>query len=417
MTPGKVVVIGAGVVGASCAYELSLRGWNVELIDRSGVGAGCSRGNCGYVCPSHVFPLAKPGAIRSTLPLLFRSNSPFAVRPRFDLHLLAWFARFAASCRPELVEQTSHALHALLQSGKLRYEEIIAAEHIECEHEPKGCLFIYNDVHHLDAFNAENETIRARFGFGARRIGGDELAAMEPTLRPDLAGAWFFECDGHLRPDRYMSGLRNVLLARGVTLRESCELIDLAPGAAGRAARAVTNQGEIEADAFVIATGAWTPNLSNLIGVRPPIVPGKGYSVTLANPPFRPERSMVFESHRVAVTPFHTGLRIGSTMEFAGYDDSIRRERLQLLTDSASLYFRQPIPPTAEGAWFGWRPMVPDGRPFIDVVPRWNNVWLAAGHSMIGMSTGPATGRLVAELVGGETPHIDPAPFRLGRGV
>lgn len=414
MKTGKAIVIGGGIVGASCAYELSVRGWTVELLDKGQVGSGCSHGNCGYVCPSHVYPLAKPGAIAATLPLIFRRNSPFTIRPRLDFHLFGWLAKFAASCSAAQAEETSIALHALLVHAKLRYEEIIAAEGIACDYERKGCLFVYADKEHLDGFAATNDTIRRRFGYAGRLVAGDELATMEPTLRDGLAGAWHFECDAHLRPNLYMQGLKAALVRRGVTIREGCEAKDLT-GIGGRAVRVVTNHGEHGADAFVVATGAWTPKLSHMLGVKLPIAPGKGYSVTARRPKACPAYPMVFEEARVAITPFAEGYRIGSMMEFAGYDDSLRPERIALLKDSAAKYLRTPEPLEDEQPWFGWRPMVPDGKPFVDFSLRFQNVMVAAGHSMIGMSTGPGTGRLVAEMLSEERPHLEPEWFRIGR--
>lgn len=414
MKTGHAIVIGAGIVGASSAYELARQGWTVTLLDQGEVGGACSKGNCGYVCPSHVFPLARPGAIAATLPLVFRRNSPFAIRPRFDLRLLAWFNAFRAAATPAQVEATMPALHDLLWLGKSCYEETIRDEAIACDYSPAGCLFISRDRDHLAHFEDDNKRMQDRFNYGARRIDPDELTALEPCLRPGLGGAWLFECDAHLRPDRYMAGLRAALLRRGVTIAEHCAARGLA--GAGRSARTLTTtSGTLHADLFVLAAGAWTPLLASMIGARLPIVPGKGYSVTLRDFPGQPTRSMVFEQHRVAVTPFAGAVRVGSTMEFAGYDDSLRPERLQLLTDGASAYLRTPIPPTAQGAWWGWRPMVPDGKPFIDRAPRWDNVIVAAGHSMIGMSTGPGTGRLVAQLASGEPTAIDLRPFAIGR--
>lgn len=413
MTPGRVIVIGGGIVGASCAYELAGRGWSVELIDRAGFGKGCSYGNCGYVCPSHVYPLAKPGAIAATLPLMFKPNSPFKVRIRPDLSLLSWFAKFTRCCDAAKVEETSVALHALLVAAKTRYEEIIAHEKIDCGYESKGCLFISMHEEHLDAFDADNRKMLDRFGYGARRIDGRELARMEPTLRDGLGGAWMFDCDSHLRSDRYMGEIRAVLARRGVVIRENCEARDLE--GSGRATRVITSQGPLTADAFVFATGAWTPHLSRALGVNLPIVPGKGYSVTARRPTHCPTYPMVFDEHRAAITPFADGYRIGSTMEFAGYDERLRPERIALLKDSAALYLRHPEPLADEEPWWGWRPMVPDGKPFIDFVARFENVMVAAGHSMIGMSTGPATGRLVAEMLGDEEPHLKPEWFRIGR--
>ena len=412
MKPGKVVVIGGGVVGASSAYYLARDGWSVDLIDQGVFGAACSHGNCGYVCPSHVFPLCRPGAITKTLPLALRPNSPFAIRPRPDLRMLAWFARFAANCTTAKVHSTAAALNDLLWAAKRCYEEIIREEKIECDWQKDGCLFVYRDRHHLDAFAGENDEIQRRFGFSAKRLDGPSLAALEPVLREDLAGAWHFECDAHIRPDRFMAGLRAALERRGVTIHEH------------RAATAITGdgpgvlqttRGPMRADAYVVAAGAWTPLLAGVIGTRLPIQPGKGDSLTGPRPAGCPRYPMVFEEHRVAITPWKSGFRIGSTMEFAGYDDSIREERLRLLTDSAKLYFREWAEPTFDERWYGWRPMTPDGKPFIDRSPSRRNVLVAAGHNMIGMSTGPGTGQLVADLLAGRAPAFEPAPFRIGR--
>lgn len=451
--PPHALILGSGVVGASSAYYLAKKGWRVTLIDRAAFGRGSSHANCGYVCPSHVFPLCKPGAIASTLPLILRKNSPFCIRPRLDFSLFSFFTQFARNCREDLATETSYALHDLLQSGKRCYEEIIAAEKIDCEYTALGCLFVYLNHHHFDAFAATNDLIRERFGFAAERVTGPQLAAMEPTLRDGLAGAWLFREDAHIRPDRFMSGLRTALERLGVTIREHCEAIALsntpAPGAvsgavgrgSGRptsssnATTLETTQGPLHADAFVVATGAWTPFLSDSLGIRLPIQPGKGYSLTMPRPQHCPTYPMVFEEHRVAITPFREGYRLGSTMEFAGYDDSIRSQRLQLLRDGARHYLRHPdevAPPQShngdarhtsvvhetppnEEPWSAWRPMTPDGRPFIDFAPKFRNVLVAAGHNMIGMSTGPGTGRLVAELLTGEPPHFDPKPFRIAR--
>lgn len=412
--PGKAVVIGAGVVGASCAYELSLRGWSVEIIDQAAFASGSSAGNCGYVCPSHVFPLSRPGAIAATLPLALRRNSPFMIRPRLDLSLLTWLAHFASCCRAELVEETSFALNDLSQSSKECYKRIIAAENLSCDWNDIGCLFISQDARHMEHFEKDNQTIQSRFGFCAKRLDARQLAAMEPSLRDDLGGAWFFECDAHVRPDRFMAALQAALVRRGVSVREHCPAIGLEQSGS-HASRLLTAQGPIDADAFIFATGAWTPKLASALKVKLPIQPGKGYSITAARPKVCPKFPMIFEQHRVAITPWESGFRVGSTMEFAGYDTSIRAERLKLLIDSSKAYFKEWHDLDVQQTWYGWRPMTPDGRPFIGKAPAHSNVFIAAGHNMIGMSTGPATGRLIAELATGEQPHINPAPFGLTR--
>ncbi len=177
----------------------------------------------------------------------------------------------------------------------------------------------------------------------------------------------------------------------------------------------MTDQGDLAADIFIVATGAWTPLLNDQLGCRIPIQPGKGYSLTMPRPVICPEIPLIFPETRVAVTPFQSGYRLGSTMEFAGYDDSIRPERLQLLKDGAEPYLREPYCEPVEEKWFGWRPMTYDSLPIIDRSPRYENVIIAAGHNMLGLSMAPATGKLVAEMVNVSSPHIDPAPYRVSR--
>ena len=159
----------------------------------------------------------------------------------------------------------------------------------------------------------------------------------------------------------------------------------------------------------MVATGAWTPLLNRELGCRVPIQPGKGYSITMPRPALCPTFPLIFEEHRVAVTPFASGYRLGSTMEFAGYDDSLNRSRLAILTDAAKLYLKDPLAEPVEEEWWGWRPMTFDGLPVIDRAPAASNVLIAAGHNMLGLSMATATGKLVAELLAGAKPHIDPA--------
>jgi D-amino-acid dehydrogenase len=166
---------------------------------------------------------------------------------------------------------------------------------------------------------------------------------------------------------------------------------------------------------FIIATGAWTPLLSSHIGYRLPIQPGKGYSMTMPRPAICPRIPMLLMEHRVGVTPMQSGYRLGSTMEFAGYDTSLRPQRLELLRRGAAACLRDPYCEPIEEAWYGWRPMTYDSVPVIDRSPKYANLYLAAGHNMLGLSMAPATGQLVAELVAEETPHIDPAPYAISR--
>ena len=171
----------------------------------------------------------------------------------------------------------------------------------------------------------------------------------------------------------------------------------------------------MEADEYVVATGALTPRLNEWLGCQIPIQPGKGYSMTMAHPSICPKYPMLLPEHRVAVTPMESVYRLGSIMEFAGYDESLRESRLRLLTEGASHYLREPRGTPVDETWFGWRPMTPDSRPVIDHSPTMSNLVIAAGHNMLGLSMAPGTGRLVSELVTGAEPHLDPAPYAVSR--
>jgi D-amino-acid dehydrogenase len=240
------------------------------------------------------------------------------------------------------------------------------------------------------------------------------LIELEPALKPGLAGGWYYRDDAQLRPDKLMRALHRVLDARGATIHQECSFEGFAT-CDGRATAARTPSGELPADVFVVATGAWTPLLNEHLGCRVPIQPGKGYSLTMARPAKCPKLPLIFPETRVAVTPFQSGYRLGSTMEFAGYDASIRPERLKLLKDGAAPFLREPFCEPVQEAWFGWRPMTYDSLPIIGRSPKYANVIIAAGHNMLGVSMAPATGKLVSELVEGTRPHIDPAPYRASR--
>jgi D-amino-acid dehydrogenase len=413
-TPKHIVVIGGGVIGAACAYYLSRRGLGVTILDSGPFGRGSSHGNCGYVCPSHVLPLAAPGAMWMGLKALVARNSPLKVRPRLDPALWNWFWRFSRCCTPRQVLLSGRAIQALLTSSRQLYDELLAEEQIACEWEAKGLLFVFQSKQAFEHYAESDELLGREFGYRARRLAGDELVQFEPALKDDLAGGWLNELDAHLRPDRLMAELKRVLLARGVTIRELCPAGDFSRDN-GRARAVQTPVGELAADGFVLAAGALSPHWSRQLGCRLPIQPGKGYSITMPRPARCPAVPMIFEEHRVAVTPFTSGYRLGSTMEFAGYDSSIRPERIELLTSAARLYLHEPLAEPVQEAWFGWRPMTPDSVPIIGASPALSNVWIASGHSMLGLSMATGTGKLVAEMIAGEQPHIDPAPYAVTR--
>ncbi len=415
MNPGRVIVIGGGVIGAACAYFLKKAGWeSVTVLDRGQFGRACSHGNCGFVSPSHVLPLTVPGAIGQSLKALVSRNSPFSIKPRFDVALWSWLFQFARRCNERDMLVSAQAIQALLYSSRSLYDELMTNEPFDCEWQTRGLLFPFRTSAGFEHHDHAAELLRTSFGMSLTRFAGDDVRDLEPALKRGLAGGWHYPGDAHLRPDKLMSSWRRVLTELGVTIRDDCEVKGFVRDGA-RAVRVITPREEFAADAFVVAAGALTPWLNHELGCKIPIQPGKGYSITMRRPSKCPVIPMLCEEDRVAVTPMLSGYRLGSTMEFAGYDATLNRQRLALLTIGAAHYFDETPSEPIEEEWFGWRPMTPDSVPIIDRSPTMDNVLIAAGHNMLGVSMSPATGKLVAELLTDATPHLDASRYTLSR--
>jgi D-amino-acid dehydrogenase len=410
--PAQTVIVGGGLVGIASAYYLQRAGSKVTLIDSDEIGSGCSYANCGYVCPGHVLPLAEPGAIARSLKAMCRAGNPFYIRPRLDPWLWLWLIQFARRCNHRDMMATGVARQALLASSMTLYKQLLQDEDIDCEWEQRGLLYVYQTHREFDAYAGTDALLREHFDEPATRLERDALLALEPALKPGVAGGWHYEHDAHLRSDRLISEWRRLLEAQGVIIHEHCELRKIRQSC-GQAQALETSMGVLAADAVVIATGAGTPLLQRILGWRAPIQPGKGYSITMPRPAICPQTPMIFQEHKVGVTPMRSGYRLGSTMELGGYDTRINRKRLGLLRKGAEPYLQEPWCEPVEHEWYGWRPMTPDGLPRIGPIPGLENVFAAVGHNMLGLSMAPATGALIAEMLGGATPHIDPRPYAI----
>ena len=412
--PQSAIIVGGGVVGTACAYYLRRRGLEVTIVEQGEFGMACSHANCGYISPSHVLPLAMPGAVRKTLKMMRKKNSPIYIKPRINLRLWGWLWRFARRCNEKDMLAGGAGRHALLQSSRALYDELIRDEQLDCEYETLGCLFAYEDQKTFDGFAEEDALIQKHFGVAARRLDGEALVEFEPALKPGLAGAWLYEMDAHLRPDRLLSSWRKVLEERGVKISEETTVGSFRRRDDGTVA-VHTDAGDLFADVCVGAAGAVTPLLEKSLGCKIPIQPGKGYSITMPRPARCPTYPMIFPEVKVAVTPFRSGYRLGSTMEFSGYDTTLNQKRLAALKEGASKFLHEPYCEPVEEQWYGWRPMTYDGMPIISRAPAAENIFIAAGHNMLGLSMATGTGNLVAELITGETPHIDPSPYDVRR--
>ena len=407
----SILIVGAGVIGIACAHYLSEAGYRVKVIDQSSVASKCSHGNCGFVCPSHVLPLTEPGAISLALKSLFKPNAPFRVKPRLSPALWNWMLQFARRCTHRQMLSAGEHLKAILDSSMTEYRSLVGKGGLECEWKEHGLLYVFGTQKSLAGFAETDRLLTEHFQVSAKRIEGGDLTDFEPALKPGLAGAFHYPGDAQVRPDVLNRNWTEQLRKRGVEFVENCQLLSTKKRD-GKIIALVTSHGEMTADKFVFATGAWSSKLGRELECQIPIEPGKGYSLTMKRPSICPTHAMLFPEHKVGVTPFDEGYRLGSMMEFAGFDESIPARRIQQLRDSAEPYLKEPHTEAVEEEWYGWRPMTWDSLPIIGRAPKIENAWLATGHNMLGLSLAPATGRLIAELVQGEKPHIDASAFR-----
>ncbi|MCS1412198.1 MAG: D-amino acid dehydrogenase [Verrucomicrobia subdivision 3 bacterium] len=410
----SVIIVGGGVVGIACAHYLFRAGYRVTVIEKGRLAGACSHGNCGFVCPSHVLPLTEPGAVRAALKSLLKPNAPFRVRPRLSPALWHWMWQFARCCRREPMLRAGVHLKAMLDSSMREYRHLVDDENLHCEWQEEGLLYVLRTEKGVQDFGRNDDLLTKEFGIAARSIEGKDLSEFEPALRSDLAGAFFYEGDTHLRPDLLNRSWGARLREEGVRFVTGCELQQVRKEGQ-RVFVLQTAGGEMRADHYVFAMGAWSSKLGRELRCPIPVEPGKGYSVTMRRPSICPTHPMLFPEHKVGVTPFKGEYRLGSMMEFAGFDATIPEKRIRQLRTSAEVYLLEPHTSGTREEWFGWRPMTWDSLPIVGRVPRLGNAFLATGHNMLGLSLAPATGRLVAEILSGEAPHIDASPFSPSR--
>lgn len=409
----EVLVLGAGVIGLSCAYFLARAGYGVTVLDQGTVGCGASHGNCGTITPSHAPPLAKPGMLRQALTWMVQNDAPFYVQPRFDPVLWAWLLRFARRCNWSDFDVALKGKARLLLQSRRLLADLIRSEHLDCEFQERGHLTVFKDAQALADFEWWPRALR-EVGMPVRSLDGAALRAREPTLRDSVIGGFDTPLDAEFKPDRYVAELARVVTALGVRIETDTRVLGFTR-ASDRIRSVQTSRGDYPAAQLVVALGAWSPLWSRQLGVRLPIQPGKGYSITSNLPARCPQVPVVCRERSVAITPWRDRYRVGSTMEFSGYDASLNRTRLEALVTGAAEYLHEPIGSTRIEEWSGWRPMTFDDLPIIGAAPGLRDCWLATGHGMLGMSMSAATGLLIADLVALRKPEIDPAPYAPAR--
>jgi D-amino-acid dehydrogenase len=413
---GDIIVIGGGPVGCCCALELARAGASVALVERepeicppeSGAHA-----NCGLLVPSDATPLAAPGVLGQGLKWMLDSSSPFYIAPRPSPALARWLWLFRAACSEERAQAAAPVLRALhVLSTRLHDELAAEGRGDEWRFHHGGELQIYESAAGYAEAMKEAERARA-MGIRVDEVSAEQARRLFPGLRCEPAGAHSFPEDGHLDPMLFTRAVAAMAEEAGAAVVTGAEAISLEPAPEG--VRVLTTRGWFSAPQVVLAAGAWSPLLTRGLGVHLPIEPAKGYSVDVDRPADFPEMPLYMGDAHVVLTPLGDALRMGSTLELAGWDMRVRPKRVAYLRAGGERAVGVPADGPVRRLWRGPRPVTPDGLPVIGRVPGRDRVVLATGHCMLGLSLGPATGRLVTQVASGARPEIDLAPLSVQR--
>lgn len=408
-----VIIIGGGVIGLACAHYLIESGARVRVIDRGLVGEGASHGNCGLLYFSDVIPLCAPGAVSKELIRTIKGTSPLYVKPEPALDKYIWLLKFAMKCRPAHMAAAARAKYEILTYSMELFKSLFASSPLACDFEDIGILSVFKEKKNFEA-HARTQAFLKDFGLEAERIDKERLQQLEPALLDDLAGAWLNRADWHLRPELLMAAWHTHLAKKGVIFHEQCEVEDIITQNS-RVDRVVTGQGEFQAEEVVLAAGAWTPLVTEKLGINLPVAPGKGYSITMARPGLCPSRPCMLYEKNMVVTPWKSAYRLGGTMEFSGYSRSLNRQRMDKLISGARAYLKRPLGHPMIEEWTSLRPMTYDDMPVIDRVGQVKNLIVATGHGMLGLTLCTGTGKAVCDMVLGRQPRIDMAPYSINR--
>lgn len=408
-----VLIIGGGVIGVCSAYFLAQKGAQVTLIEKDEIASGCSYGNGGLIVPSHVLPLASPGALGDGLRWLFDSESPFYIKPRWDAELLRWLARFVIASRESNMLRTLPVLRDLLFASRALYEELANNAGFDFGFEGSGSLLVCLSKQALEKERHETHLFE-QFKIPVSVVNREEALELEPALLPGIAGGVYYPRDGRIDPHRFVTGLAEKAKGLGVQIHPKTEALGF-ESKNGSISKVHTTRGEVHPNCVVLASGSWSPEIARMMNLRIPIQAAKGYSVTLENPPVTPKLPLLFSEARVVVNPLGYALRIAGTLELAGLDFSLNLRRVRAMQRSSAHY----LPGVAEAnvieIWRGLRPCTPDGLPIISRVKNFDNLIVAAGHAMLGMSLGPITGKLVSQMVKEERIELNIAPLAANR--
>lgn len=408
-----VLVIGGGAIGVCSAYYLTEKGLRVSVVEQGEIASGCSGANAGLIVPSYVIPLASPYALRRGLRWILKPESPFYVKPRFDLALFRWLRQFRKSSKFPKMLHGIQVLRDLNYASMELFDRLIKGESLTCNYRKDGWLMVYKTRQGFKEA-LEETNLMEDHNIDFKILSVDETLKMEPTLQAEISGGIFFPEDSHLDPEKFVRALAARLQEWGVNIITKTEVLEFETSN-GNIKTARTTRGDLQPKQIVLAAGAWSPGILKNLGLRLPLQAAKGYSISIIRPEACPITPLYLSEANVAVTPLENSLRFGGTMELTGMDFEINFGRVDTIMRAARDYLGQVENLDVGKIKCGLRPCTPDGLPIIDRSPGYKNLIIATGHGMLGITQAPITGRLISQLACEQTPEVDLTPLRLNR--
>ena len=412
-----ITIIGGGIVGLSCAKTLADAGARVAVVDRGRYTESASTGNAGMIVPSHIVPLSAPGVIAKGMKWLMNPESPLYIKPSTDTAFVKWLWAFQKHCTQAHVDHGVPVLRDSILASLSLLDAWCALPGFEGAGLAHTGLLMLHHGEKARQENLELADVAEAAGLDIERLDRDATLEKEPALKTDISGSVYFRQDARVDPEGLLRAMEAHVNELGVSIVEGA--VSKLQKKGSSVVGVQVGDRILESDQLVIAAGSWTPQLTKGLGTKLLLQPAKGYSVTIPSAEHGGvdtgmHMPCLVTDEKISITPMPGGIRFSGTLGLQGYDLSVDERRAAPIRRHAARYCgAEHVAPLA--TWAGLRPASPDGLPYAGRLPSMDNVWVASGHGMLGVTMGPITGRLIADQIGGNEPTIDPSPFRVDR--
>ncbi len=392
-----VIIIGGGIIGLSSAYYLGKAGKSVLVLEKGDGIDGCSFGNAGLISPSHYVPLAAPGVVSKGLKWMMNSDSPFYIKPRFNLELMKWGWQFMKHATHKHVNNSKKLLAEMALLSKDLHIEMAKKANLDIKQ--NGIIMLCNTEEGLQ-HEIEVGKMASNLGMEAQTLTMDEINALDTTSQKNGVGGVYFPMDAYTNPAAFMQKLPALLKRYDVSIEYNSGVDDFEIKD-GVISSVSANQKQYSANQFVMAAGSFSTPLMKKLNLNILLEPGKGYSVDWSTPTSIPSLAYILVETSVAITPLKNKVRLVGTLELGELNHKVDYQRAHGFLKSIEDYFpdykfdklkKLPV-------WAGLRPCSPDGLPYVGRTKKYSNLILATGHAMLGFTLGPVTGLLVKEIV------------------